>query len=179
MSLILINIVIWDFQFNCVAVYNVFSIPIHINSQRNQIRLLEASHQSHAGSGWMAYINLTDRGMVIDTLIRMMFLILFKPTPSALSSTWIKFNPALVCNHTACKEWDEITYPFPNFNGAAVELWEWISKFILHFVMDMIIYSYGDYNVFAKRSQHNTGPVLQQTSREHAPKLSRERLVHG
>ena len=25
------------------------------------------------------------------------------------------------------KVWDEITYPFPNFNGATVEVWEWIS----------------------------------------------------
>ena len=29
--------------------------------------------------------------------------------------------------------WDEITYPFPNFNSAAVEVWEWISNFIPHF----------------------------------------------
>ena len=28
---------------------------------------------------------------------------------------------------------DEITYPFPNFNGATVEVWEWISNFISHF----------------------------------------------
>ena len=28
---------------------------------------------------------------------------------------------------------DEITYPFPNFNGATVEVWEWISNFITHF----------------------------------------------
>ena len=28
--------------------------------------------------------------------------------------------------------WDKITYPFPNFNGAAVEVWEWISNFISH-----------------------------------------------
>ena len=30
-----------------------------------------------------------------------------------------------------CSEvWDEITHPFPNFNGCAVEVWEWISNFI-------------------------------------------------
>ena len=28
--------------------------------------------------------------------------------------------------------WDEITYPFPNFNGCTVELWEWISNVIPH-----------------------------------------------
>ena len=25
--------------------------------------------------------------------------------------------------------WDEITYPFPNFNGATVEVWEWDKQF--------------------------------------------------
>ena len=25
---------------------------------------------------------------------------------------------------------DEITYPFPNFNGVAIEVWEWVSKII-------------------------------------------------
>ena len=29
--------------------------------------------------------------------------------------------------------WDEIASPFPNFNGATVEVWEWISTFISHF----------------------------------------------
>ena len=28
---------------------------------------------------------------------------------------------------------DEITYLFPNFNTAAIEVWEWISNFIPHF----------------------------------------------
>ena len=36
--------------------------------------------------------------------------------------------------------WDEITYPFPNFNGATVKVWEWISYFIPHSIMDVIIY---------------------------------------
>ena len=31
-------------------------------------------------------------------------------------------------NHTPSKVWDEITYPFPNFNGATVEVWEWLSN---------------------------------------------------
>ena len=26
--------------------------------------------------------------------------------------------------------WDEITYPFTNFNGATVEVWEWINDFV-------------------------------------------------
>ena len=35
---------------------------------------------------------------------------------------------------------DEITYPFLNFNGYTVEVKEWKSNFILHFIMDVITY---------------------------------------
>ena len=28
------------------------------------------------------------------------------------------------------KAWDEIIHPFPNFNDAIVEVWEWIDNFI-------------------------------------------------
>ena len=34
-------------------------------------------------------------------------------------STYIDYN-----------EWDEITYPFSNFNSCAIEVWEWINNFI-------------------------------------------------
>ena len=33
----------------------------------------------------------------------------------------------ILTNPMPRKMWDEITYPFPNFNGATVEVWEWIS----------------------------------------------------
>ena len=39
--------------------------------------------------------------------------------------------------------WDEITNPFPNFNGAAVEVWEWISSLIPLFIGPMITYPLG------------------------------------
>ena len=32
--------------------------------------------------------------------------------------------------------WDEITYPFPNFNSYTVEVWERISNSIPHITMD-------------------------------------------
>ena len=35
--------------------------------------------------------------------------------------------------------WDEITYPFPNFNGATAEVSEWMSNFISHFTEYIII----------------------------------------
>ena len=33
-------------------------------------------------------------------------------------------------NYNHFKVWGEFFYPFPNFNGATVEVWEWISDFI-------------------------------------------------
>ena len=44
------------------------------------------------------------------------------------------------------KVWDEIINPFQNFNGCIVEVWEWISNFIPHFIMDEITYLRGDYS---------------------------------
>ena len=46
--------------------------------------------------------------------------------------------PAWVSNHMPSEAWDEITYPFPNFNGVTVEVPEWISNFIPYFIMDVI-----------------------------------------
>ena len=36
---------------------------------------------------------------------------------------------------------DEITYPFLNFNSETVEVEEWKSNFIPHFIMDVITYA--------------------------------------
>ena len=49
------------------------------------------------------------------------------------------------------KVWDGITYPFQDFNGATVEVWEWISTFIPHFVMDVITYPYRKYKDYVYR----------------------------
>ena len=38
--------------------------------------------------------------------------------------------------------WGEITYPFPNFDGATVEVCEWISNFIQHFTGRVIIHPF-------------------------------------
>ena len=43
-------------------------------------------------------------------------------------------------NYIHCIVWDEITYPFQNFNGYTVEVWEWISNFIPHFIGRVITY---------------------------------------
>ena len=41
--------------------------------------------------------------------------------------------PAWISNYTHYKVLDEITCPFPNFNGVTVEVWEWTSNSIPHF----------------------------------------------
>ena len=40
--------------------------------------------------------------------------------------------------------WDEITYPFPNFNSCTVEVREWTSNLILHLIMDVTTYPCSD-----------------------------------
>ena len=47
---------------------------------------------------------------------------------------------AWISNYIRYNVWDEITNPFPNFNGATVEVWEWISNLIPQFTEHMIIY---------------------------------------
>ena len=49
--------------------------------------------------------------------------------------------------------WDKITFPFPNFSGAAVEVWEWKSNFILHFTGHVVTYHHGDVIMGAIASQ--------------------------
>ena len=39
------------------------------------------------------------------------------------------------------KVWDELTYPFLSFNGCTVEVYEWLSNFIQHSMMDVIYLS--------------------------------------
>ena len=37
---------------------------------------------------------------------------------------------------------EDITYPFPNFNGCTVEVCERISNFILYFILDIVTYTH-------------------------------------
>ena len=37
-----------------------------------------------------------------------------------------------------------VTYPFPNFNGCTIQIWEWISNFIPRFKMEVITYPCSD-----------------------------------
>ena len=42
--------------------------------------------------------------------------------PVAPFANMLTLIPVWICNHTHYKVWDEITYPFLNFNGATVEV---------------------------------------------------------
>ena len=42
----------------------------------------------------------------------------------------LTLTPAWISGHTPKKTWNEITYPFTNFNGCGVEVWEWLSNYI-------------------------------------------------
>ena len=44
--------------------------------------------------------------------------------------------PEWISNAIHYEVWDEIIYPFPNFNGATIEVWEWMNNLIPHIVMD-------------------------------------------
>ena len=55
---------------------------------------------------------------------------------SHMTWTWDPFYqhgltsvPAWICRHMTSEVWDEITNPFPNFNGCTVEFWEWRGNF--------------------------------------------------
>ena len=48
--------------------------------------------------------------------------------------------PARIINHMPRKVLDEINYAFLNFNGCTVEVYEWITNFIPHFIMDVFTY---------------------------------------
>ena len=61
-------------------------------------------------------------------------------TVITVEAAWSFMIHELLFNHTPSKVWGEITYPFPNFNGATVEVWEWMYYFIAHFMIGVITY---------------------------------------
>ena len=52
--------------------------------------------------------------------------------------TWLPLISVWMSNYSHYKLWNEITHPFPNFNGYTVEVWEWISNFIQYFIAHVI-----------------------------------------
>ena len=61
---------------------------------------------------------------------------------------WQRYNGTAQhgSSHTPSISWDEITNPNINFNGATVDVWQWINDFIPKFVMEVITYPRWDQN---------------------------------
>ena len=57
--------------------------------------------------------------------------------PEPLLLTEINYNPSMDNNYIHHRVWTGITYPFPNFNGAIIEFWEWIRNFSCHTFLGM------------------------------------------
>ena len=64
--------------------------------------------------------------------------------PWPLLLTWFNFNPSMGKYYMPGKVRDEITYPFPNFNGGTVEIKEW--NFIPQIIMSVITYPCWDWS---------------------------------
>ena len=61
-------------------------------------------------------------------------------TKRPFSQHGLTLIPAWISNSIHYKVWNKTISPFPNFNGAAIEVWGWISNFISHFIGRVIIY---------------------------------------
>ena len=57
--------------------------------------------------------------------------------------TWINFKLNWISSYMLSNVCEEIIYPLSNLNGTSVKIWEWISNFFAHFIMDVIIYHGG------------------------------------
>ena len=62
----------------------------------------------------------------------------FSEKQGALLLKWFNFDPS--GNYIRHKGWNEIIQLLANFNGATVEVWEWVSNFIPHFTTHVITY---------------------------------------
>ena len=60
---------------------------------------------------------------------------------------WLTLIAAWICNNMPTEVWDTYMHPFPNFNGCTVEVWEWMSSFISHSVMNIYPCWYGSQNM--------------------------------
>ena len=54
--------------------------------------------------------------------------------------------PAWMADHMLSRFGEQITYLFPNFNGATDGVWEWTGDFISHIMMDVTTYPCWDWS---------------------------------
>ena len=61
-------------------------------------------------------------------------------TKRTLGAPFTDINWLTPQHHMSSEVWHEVTYPFPNFSGCTIEVWQRTSNFITHFIMEVIIY---------------------------------------
>ena len=83
--------------------------------------------------------------------------------------------PTWISSHIPSKVWDEITYPFLNFNGCTVEVWEWINNFTPHLIMDVIMLCM----VMTQFAQDNPCNSLHDLPQTICTNYEANQLVHG
>ena len=66
--------------------------------------------------------------------------------PRAPFTHGLTLLPACLSNPMSNNVWDKNTYPFLNFNGFTVGVWECISNFSPHLIMEIITYHYNYYS---------------------------------
>ena len=113
----------------------------------SQERWLNISHSNHMSAGNYQYATLNsycqNRSSIMSKSMHISQRSLWNVPQSfyiSQGSYEHSFIPAWICNHIHYKMSSEITYPFPNFNGCTIEVWEWTSDFIPHFPGHVITY---------------------------------------
>ena len=96
----------------------------------------------------------TYTNLILDVFVNLQTLPAFFPIStcmvilyrSIMGHLWPRYKheltviPSWISNYMPRKVWNEITYPFLNFNGFTVEVQERISYFIPHFTMAVVTY---------------------------------------
>ena len=96
--------------------------------------------ETHLCKNTPIYVQYIPRHM--HTMVCFVFwIVLITPqTPDLGYWHGLTLIPVWISNHMPSKMWDEITYPFPNFNGINVAVWVWIRNFNPQLVMNGITY---------------------------------------
>ena len=110
-----------------------------IIAPRMELLLSDALVLSHMHTIWRFTKRwLTSRDFVIFSQVKSQFVFTYNCDPFCLHG--LTLIPAWTSRLHYHKPLNEITYPFPYFNGFTVEVWEWVSNAIPHFTGHLISY---------------------------------------
>ena len=147
----------WDlFHTFVVANFDALAQTSDFQIERRQIVLLCWMQDSKLGSLRHQFANRLNIH-IIQLLLQLssgvFSLLQFHHTNSTLMMTrnpiyqhGLTLISAWMSNYNHYKVWDEITYPFPNFNNATIEIREWTSNAIPHLTGHVITYPWLDWS---------------------------------